>query len=299
VYLLFVLAGTLIKLIGGRKKSKLLFRSTKIQVFKDINLIRLRDGCSGISMDLVSLGAIGGDAQRPCNCWCTDRTQSIIYMCVRDSQWFPVDPHMLTRSQQHTLLIHQMLSDFPQSFYALAIVLKSFMSQNLLNSGYSGLGSYGVLLMLIRFLQYERFNAQRDHRPEETNLGKLLVGFFRLYATFDYLHKAIDVVHISPDGDFIPKPEVLIVAPARKPVPSESDRKAGRKKRDGDDSDEEEEQAYRQDGNEESGGEDAGGARESASLKKKRSNATDRFTLLILDPMDSKNQIICQLQLPM
>lgn len=48
----FAQASTLIKLIGGRKKSKLLFRSTKIQVFKDINLIRLRDGCSGISMDL-------------------------------------------------------------------------------------------------------------------------------------------------------------------------------------------------------------------------------------------------------
>jgi len=42
---------------------------------------------------------------------------------------------MLTRSQQHTLLIHKMLSDFPHSFYPLAIVLKSFMAQNLLNSG--------------------------------------------------------------------------------------------------------------------------------------------------------------------
>lgn len=51
---------------------------------------------------------------------------------------FPVDPAMLTRSQQHTLLIHKMLSDFPQSFYPLAIVLKSFMAQNLLNSGESG-----------------------------------------------------------------------------------------------------------------------------------------------------------------
>ena len=95
----FANANTLIKLIGGRKKSKLLFRSTKIQVFKDINLIRLRDGCSGISMDL----------------------------------WFPVDPAMLTRSQQHTMLIQKMQADFPASFYPLAIVLKTFMSQNLLN----------------------------------------------------------------------------------------------------------------------------------------------------------------------
>ena len=275
----FAHAGTLIKLIGGRKKSKLLFRSTKIQVFKDINLIRLRDGCSGISMDL----------------------------------WFPVDPQMLTRSQQHTLLIHKMIADFPHAFYPLAIVLKSFMSQNLLNSGYSGLGSYGVLLMLIRFLQYERFNAARDKRAEEANLGKMLVGFFRLYASFDYIHKAIDVVHIGDEGEFIPKPEVLIVARVRRPTQTGpgtagtgtgaggagGPKKSPRKKGAGDDSDDEDDfEQHGHDDGEDSGQEDlpaaaVGGERESASLKKKRSNAADRFTLLILDPMDSQNQIIC------
>jgi hypothetical protein len=268
--------------VGGRKKSKLLFRSTKIQVFKDINLIRLRDGCSGISMDL----------------------------------WFPVEPHMLTRSQQHTLMMHQLLSDFPRVFYPLAVVLKSFMAQNLLNSGYSGLGSYGVLLMLIRFLQWERFNAQRDGRPEETNLGKLLVSFFRLYATFDYLHKAVDVVNIPEDGGFIAKPEVLIVFPSRKPVQTGglsssmasgangvAGGRKGRKKGGDDDSDDEDDaqqQHHQQQRHHDESDEEVdiqhsnvGGERESASLKKKRSNATDRFTLLILDPMDTKNQIIC------
>ena len=79
------------------------------------------------------------------------------------------------------------------------------------NSGYSGLGSYGVLLMLIRFLQWERSQALKENRPEESNLGKLLVGFFKLYATFDYIHHAIDVVNIGPDGGFSAKPPVLIV----------------------------------------------------------------------------------------
>jgi len=275
----FAQAGQLIKLIGGRKKSKLLFRSTKIQVFKDINLIRLRDGCSGISMDL----------------------------------WFPVDPQMLTRSQQHTLLIHKMLADFPLTFYPLAIVLKSFMAQNLLNSGYSGLGSYGVLLMLIRFLQWERYHAAREGRAEERNLGKLLVSFFRLYATFDYIHHAIDVVNIGEDGGFTPKPEVLIVFPSRKPVQAGGaggaggpGARKGRKKGGDDDSDDEDDapqyqqQQQHQDDVPTEEPLDVAGAgggapleRESASLKKKRSNATDRFTLLILDPMDSKNQIIC------
>jgi DNA polymerase sigma len=104
----FAHAGTLIKLIGGRKKSKLLFRSTKIQVFKDINLIRLRDGCSGISMDV----------------------------------WFPMSSFICMRSQQHTELIASFLNQFP-FFYPLSCVIKTWMQQQMLNSGYSGLGSYG------------------------------------------------------------------------------------------------------------------------------------------------------------
>jgi hypothetical protein len=91
----FAHAGSLIKLIGGRKKSKLLFRSTKIQVFKDINLIRLRDGLSGISMDL----------------------------------WFPVSSVITLRSQQHTAFIRAFTKSCPP-FVPLACVVKSFMMQN-------------------------------------------------------------------------------------------------------------------------------------------------------------------------
>jgi len=279
----FAHAGTLIKLIGGRKKSKLLFRSTKIQVFKDINLIRLRDGCSGISIDL----------------------------------WFPSSPAMLLRSQQHTALIRQMLSDFPHSFYPLAIVLKSFMAQNLLNSGYSGLGSYGVLLMLIRYLQLERFMAAREGRKEETNLGKLLVGFFRLYATFDYMHKAIDVVNVGDGDEFVDKPATIIVKRARKPTDATAAATAAAAAAASETIGSVKTTEVEAEGSEGEGEEtehqptttpapataasdhgtdsDATAAelRESASLRKKRNNAADKFTLIILDPMDPENQIIC------
>jgi hypothetical protein len=169
----FAHAGSLIKLIGGRKKSKLLFRSTKIQVFKDINLIRLRDGCSGISMDL----------------------------------WFPLAADIHRRSQQHTSLIHGYMSSFP-AFYPLSCVVKTFMQQNLLNSGYSGLGSYGILLMIVRFLQHHRAERRLPHpvtgevQYEEGNLGRLLCGFFRFYIAFDYEALGLDV---REEGAFFDK----------------------------------------------------------------------------------------------
>lgn len=121
-------ANVLIKLIGGRKRCKLLFHSTKLQVFKDISLIRLRDGASGLSFDL----------------------------------WFPLDPITAQRSQDHVKLLQQAHADHPQ-FCALAILIKSFMQQHQLNSGYSGLGSFGVELMLLSYLNW-RFSTNRSGR---------------------------------------------------------------------------------------------------------------------------------------
>ena len=179
-------------------------------MFKDINLIRLRDGCSGISMDL----------------------------------WFPTSSFITLRSQQHTHLITSYLTHFP-FFYPLSVVIKSFMQQQMLNSGYSGLGSYGVLLMIVRFLQHQQQlhkkpyphsddpskPATPDDLPPadpasarassaastsstgstssqsagEVNLGRVLCDFFRFYCTFDYATKAIDV---RDDGSFFDKPEI-------------------------------------------------------------------------------------------
>lgn len=60
----FASASTLIKLIGGRKKSKLLFRSTKIQVFKDVrtDTNTIRAGAS--HRRLLAFGSL---SLRPCD----------------------------------------------------------------------------------------------------------------------------------------------------------------------------------------------------------------------------------------
>ena len=90
-------------------------------MFKDINLIRLRDGCSGVSMDL----------------------------------WFPNERRVVGRSQRHVDEVKGYMQRW-RWMGVLAVVVKTFMQQQLLNSGYSGLGSYGVLLMIVRYLQVER-----------------------------------------------------------------------------------------------------------------------------------------------
>ena len=300
----FAHAGSLIKLLGGRKKSKLLFRSTKIQVFKDINLIRLRDGCSGVSMDL----------------------------------WFPTSSFITLRSQQHTRLIASFLTAFP-FFYPLAVVIKSFMQQQMLNSGYSGLGSYGVLLMIVRFLQHQR-DAQRKREDRDrdsngndgssssnaelppmesvgkernssssstcstssafsasassfsslssssavltadNNLGRALCEFFRFYCVFDYAAKAIDV---RGDGCFMDKPELSAIqrkakahaGPAAQPSMGDDDDDA--------DNNSEDEQAERADGSSEAAAADSSA----------ESSCFIAFTLVIQDPLDVNNFILC------
>ena len=284
----FAHAGSLIKLLGGRKKSKLLFRSTKIQVFKDINLIRLRDGCSGISMDL----------------------------------WFPTSSFVTVRSQQHTLLITSFLTAFP-FFYPLSVVVKSFMQQQMLNSGYSGLGSYGVLLMIVRFLQHQRDQSRRSPRADghegvkeglelppaadvtdkertasatstsstaslgggEGNLGRALCEFFRFYCTFDYATKAIDV---RGDGAFFDKPELAAIVKKGKgqgaggPGADDED--------DGDAASDDEAVDKQPDGDWQSGA--TAGAPATSGAEPADAAQFTQYTLVIQDPLDTSNLIV-------
>jgi DNA polymerase sigma len=244
----FAHAGSLIKLIGGRKKSKLLFRSTKIQVFKDINLIRLRDGCSGVSMDL----------------------------------WFPINSVISERSQRHTQLILTAAKQF-SAFYPLSCVIKTFMQQNLLNSGYSGLGSYGVLLMIIRFLQFNQNKRKpttesRENsasEPNQENLGHLLCDFFRFYCNFDYSNYAISIKHSQFD-----KPDLSVLGMKKNKTPSQM---GGGNQNNGNNSDDEEENefpAQRMEINK---------AEEENSAELNNSS----YTLVISDPEDETNYIIC------
>ena len=308
----FAHAGSLIKLLGGRKKSKLLFRSTKIQVFKDINLIRLRDGCSGISMDL----------------------------------WFPTSSYVTLRSQQHTLLIARYLETYP-FFYSLSVVVKSFMQQQMLNSGYSGLGSYGVLLMIVRFLQCQQQqqqqqrdgqwdkkgvdNEERKESAEEAvneqrlpsssddnevkdqrgasshnsysssasssssngsaDIGRALCDFFRFYCDFDYANKAVDV---RGEGCFFDKPELANIQKKAKQQPGGlgmMDR--GDEDDDGGDGGSDDDREQEKESAEWGNPAEDGGAGGEGSAEGGDSSSFTAYTLVIQDPQDAQHYIIC------
>ena len=284
----FAHAGALIKLIGGRKKSKLLFRSTKIQVFKDINLIRLRDGCSGVSMDL----------------------------------WFPSERRVVGRSQRHVDEVKGYVQRW-RWMGVLAVVVKTFMQQQLLNSGYSGLGSYGVLLMIVRYLQADqkRRRAQRDKQKDtavvaaetddvaeeeegsseeadsddssataadgedrdELNVGRVLCGFFRFWAEFDYVNQGVDV---RGDGCFMDKPQIKY-----------SQRKVGRTGPNGvggADSDDEEQPSMQPTQQHDTTVDDVDSDAAPPGTRVRRSAASsDRLSLVIVDPCDNTNHIVC------
>ena len=283
----FAHAGALIKLIGGRKKSKLLFRSTKIQVFKDINLIRLRDGCSGVSMDL----------------------------------WFPSERRVVGRSQRHVAEVKGYLQRW-RWMGVLAVVVKTFMQQQLLNSGYSGLGSYGVLLMIVRYLQVDRERrlAQHDRTKEteasvadvdhaaqnededegdidspdtsfaastatdsggEPNVGRVLCGFFRFWAEFDYVNRGVDV---CGEGCFVDKPQIKY-----------SQRKSTRMGPNcvgGADSDDDE-QHTTQSGQDAAADDMTSDAALSGTGAARPVLPSERLSLVIVDPCDTTNHIVC------
>ena len=183
----YVHAGTLLKLIGGRKKSKTLFQSTKIQVFKDINLIRLRCGWTGISIDI----------------------------------WFPSSVITLQRSQLHCKLINTALHEYTE-LYTMSCVVKSFMLQQNLNSGYSGLCTFGIELMLIHWLQY-RYHQNENTQSNNTDqlYSTLLYEFFVYYINFDYVNKSIDVNNKS--GTPSNKPDSRILQSQLNPVEQMND----------------------------------------------------------------------------
>ena len=309
----FAHAGSLIKLVGGRKRAKLLFRSTKIQVFKDINLIRLRDGCSGVSMDL----------------------------------WFPSERRVVGRSQRHVAAVQGYLARW-RWMGVLAAVVKTFMQQQLLNSGYSGLGSYGVLLMIVRFMQVDgqrRQEAEADAQTseaaeeaedvedqdegededdevededeeevreqvesdaaasckatsaaggeDESNVGRVLCGFFRFWAEFDYVNQAVDV---RGDGSFIDKPPFSYSSNSS----SSGQRKATHSGASGvgAESDDEEQQACAHAHTEQSAGDSTvNEADNDGPLSSKRGRravaSSDRLSLVIVDPCDATNHIVC------
>ncbi|XP_017856721.1 PREDICTED: non-canonical poly(A) RNA polymerase PAPD5-like [Drosophila arizonae] len=73
----------------------------------------------------------------------------------------------------------------------LVLVLKQFLEQrNLISTLNGGISSYNLIIMCINFLQMH----PRQHYPESTNLGVLLLEFFELYGlSFNYAQIGISI----------------------------------------------------------------------------------------------------------
>lgn len=86
----------------------------------------------------------------------------------------------VTNGPRNVPIIRQYLADFP-ALRPLLLVIKCFLQQRTLNEVYSGgLGSYGVLLLVVSHLQMLRYN----YPGMSANLGMALQHFFQLYGRF-------------------------------------------------------------------------------------------------------------------
>ncbi|VDD79414.1 unnamed protein product [Mesocestoides corti] len=101
-----------------------------------------------------------------------------------------------------------MIGGFIQKFPCLrylVFVLKQFLFQRDLNEVWTGgISSYALILMCISFLQH---NGKEDEKPENVNLGTLLMEFFELYGrNFNY---ATTAIRVTGSGSYVRKEAVL------------------------------------------------------------------------------------------
>ena len=69
----------------------------------------------------------------------------------------------------------------------LILVLKQMLKVNQLNDPYKGgLSSYGLLLMIVAFIQFRKLNKVRT--PQNINLGNILLDFLHYYGEILQYH---------------------------------------------------------------------------------------------------------------
>jgi len=82
-------------------------------------------------------------------------------------------------------LIKSFLNDY-EVLQPLMLCLKNLLYISRLNDPYKGgLSSYGLVLLLVSFLQ-NRIEAKRSITKENSNLGRLLLDFLFYYGNFDH-----------------------------------------------------------------------------------------------------------------
>lgn len=113
----------------------------------------------------------------------------------------------------------------------LVLVLKQFLLQQNLNEVWTGgISSYGLILMVLCFLQNHPRGAQATS-PENANLGLLLIEFFELYGkNYSYENcsirfpRPIDAFsndsRVKSGGAFIPKQVMAKQMESRGQVPA-------------------------------------------------------------------------------
>ncbi len=114
------------------------------------------------------------------------------------------------------------LSEKIPAMSALTMVLKVFLQQRDLNEVYSGgIGSYALLVMVANFLQmhWSRFNGHQGDL--NTNLGELLLDFFRLHGRA--LKLEVVGLSCSSGGQYFKKRSKSFHYPERPELPAVQD----------------------------------------------------------------------------
>ena len=98
-------------------------------------------------------------------------------------------------------LVKQFMNKY-ESLKPLALALKNILKQANLNDPYKGgLSSYGLILMIVYFLQ-QQANAGIDISLSENNLGQLFFDFINFYGTqFQYSKSIVYIKNSSNDLD--------------------------------------------------------------------------------------------------
>lgn len=105
---------------------------------------------------------------------------------------------------------------------ALVMVLKVFLQQRELNEVYSGgIGSYALLVMVANFIQTHWSRFSKNDGDLGTNLGELLLDFFRLHGRA--LKQEVVGVSCSTGGKFFRKRSLLFHYPERPELPAVQD----------------------------------------------------------------------------
>ena len=114
------------------------------------------------------------------------------------------------------------LGQWIPSMSALVMILKVFLQQRELNEVYSGgIGSYALLVMVANFIQTHWSRFSRKDGDLGTNLGELLLDFFRLHGRA--LKQEVVGVSCSKGGKFFRKRSLSFHYPDRPELPAVQD----------------------------------------------------------------------------